>query len=56
MVAKVYEKVKKAQNEKTHNMSQIQLGGRKQRSTMDNSLIMIQLPNEEDTKNFIHTH
>ena len=29
MVAKVYEKVKKIQHEKAHNMSQMQTGGRK---------------------------
>ena len=41
IVAKVYEKVKKRQNEKIHsNMSQMQTAGRKQRSTMDNILIV----------------
>ena len=42
IVAKVYEKVKKKrQNKKIHsNMSQMQTAGRKQRSTMDNILIV----------------
>ena len=41
MVAKVYEKVKKRQNEKIHsNISQMQTAGRKQRSTIDNILIV----------------
>ena len=40
IVAKVYEKVLKRQNEKVHsNMSQMQTAGRKQRSAMDNTLI-----------------
>ena len=41
IVAKVYEKVKKRQNEKIRSkMSQMQTAGRKQRSTMDNILIV----------------
>ena len=41
IVAKVCEKEKKRQNEKIHsNMSQMQTAGRKQRSTMDNILIV----------------
>ena len=42
IVAKVYEKVKKErQNKKIHsNMSQMQTAGRKQRSTIDNILIV----------------
>ena len=41
IVAKVYEKVKKRQNEKIHsNMSQMQTAGRKKRSTIDNILIV----------------
>ena len=41
IVAKVCEKEKKRQNEKIHsNMSQMQTAGRKQRSTIDNILIV----------------
>ena len=41
IVAKVYEKVKNRQNEKIHsNISQMQTAGRKQRSSMDNILIV----------------
>ena len=42
IVAKVYKKVKKKrQNKKIHsNMSQMQTAGRKQRSTIDNILIV----------------
>ena len=41
VVSKVYERVKKTQNEKIHkNINQIQCTGRTQRSTMDNIIIM----------------
>ena len=41
VVSKVYERVKKTQNEKIHkNMNQIQCAARTQRSTMDNIIIM----------------
>ena len=41
VVSKVYERVKKTQNEKIHkNMNQMQCVGRTQRSTMDNIIIM----------------
>ena len=41
VVSKVYERVKKTQNEKIHkNMNQIQCTGRTQRLTIDNIIIM----------------
>ena len=41
VVSKVYERVKKTQNEKIHkNMNQMQCTGRTQRLTMDNIIIM----------------
>ena len=41
VVSKVYERVKKTQNEKIHkNMNQMQCLGRTQRTTMDNIIIM----------------
>ena len=41
VVSKVYERVKKTQNEKIHkNMNQMQCTGRTQRLTIDNIIIM----------------
>ena len=41
IVSKVYEKVKKTQNETKHNkMSEMQTAGKKQRSIMDNIVIV----------------
>ena len=41
VVSKVYERIKKTQNEKIHkNMNQIKCAARTQRSTMDNIIIM----------------
>ena len=41
IVSKVYEKVKKTQNETKHNkMSEMQTADKKQRSTMDNIVIV----------------
>lgn len=48
MVAKAYEKVKNAQNEKAHNsMSQMQATGRKQRSTIDSLIIIISITEQK---------
>ena len=41
IVTKIYEKIKKTQNEIIHNkMSEMQTAGKKQRSTMDNIVIV----------------
>ena len=42
VVSKVYERVKKTQNEKIHkNLNQMQCAGRTQRTTMDNIIIIM---------------
>ena len=54
IVSKVYERVKKSQNEKIHkNMNQMQCVGRTQRSTMDNIIIMSAIIEKRRTERLI---